>query len=56
MEGVVYELFVASNVPPLAALYQYTCSNELAVSVTVPVPQRETLEALGAAGIGLMMA
>ena len=56
MEGVVYELFVANNVPPLAALYQYTCSDEEAVRTTVPVPHLETLEDDGAAGSGLMMA
>ena len=53
---MVYELEVAKSVPPLAALYQYICSGEEALNVTVPAPQRETPEPVGAAGNGSMIA
>lgn len=45
----------ASNVPPLAALYQSMVSPAPGVAdiVTVPVPQRDAGTAVGAAGIGV---
>ena len=42
--------------PPLAALYQYTCSGEVAESVTVPVPQRLALLVNGGEGTVPMIA
>ena len=56
MEGVVYDVPVANAVPPDATLYHEMVDAELAVSVTTPGPQRETLEADGAAGIALIIA
>ena len=56
MLGVVNEDPVNNNVPPEAALYQKHCSGEVATKVRVPVPQRLTAGADGAAGTELMMA
>ena len=55
-EGVVKLLPVNNNVPPLAAEYQRTTAVSVAVSVTLPVPQRLTSEATGVAAVALMIA
>ena len=55
IEGVVYVVEPdASNVPPLAALYQSMVSPAPGVAeiVTLPGPQREAGTAAGAGGFG----
>ena len=50
IEGVVYDVPLPRSVPPVDAEYQLIVAVEDAVSTTVPVPHRETLDAVGAAG------
>ena len=57
--GVVYELEVASNDPPLDALYQLMVlplAPKAALKPTVPVPHLEPFVVVGFEGIGLIIA
>ena len=56
MTGVVYALPVKIDDPPLGPVNHVICSGDEAFKVTVPGPQRETLEAEGAAGGVAMIA
>ena len=47
---------MAKGIPPVAAENQEIGSDEFAVNVTLPAPQRETLLVVGEAGIGSMIA
>lgn len=54
MLGVVYEVPVPSREPPEEASYQRMlsdCEPGVALITTVPVPQRDPLVAVGAAGL-----
>ena len=57
MEGVVYEVPVPSDEPPVDAAYQFTVPAEaVAPNVTVPVPQREAGAVPEMAGVALTVA
>ena len=56
IEGVLKVDPDPSCVPPEAALNHVTALDEVALSVTLPVPQRLTLAAVGAEGIEFIIA
>ena len=49
-------LLVASNVPPVGALYQLIDSGDEVFNVTLPEPHLETSDAEGADGVELTIA
>ena len=55
-EGVVKELPLPNCVPPLDKFHHVIGSAAEAVSITIPLPQRETFEAVGAVEIELTVA
>ena len=50
IDGVVKAEPVNNRVPPEAALYQYSCSEDVALRVTEPGPHLDTFVDVGAAG------